>query len=79
MIDRGDLANPATRLPILDGGFDQKQIVFGVVRHIEGKQPSSSDYDGGGAIESGALRGNRYPGWVATYPRESAQLLGIIR
>jgi hypothetical protein len=45
VIDRGDLANPATRLPILDGGFDQKQIVFGVIRHIEGKKPSVSDYD----------------------------------
>lgn len=40
VIDRGDLGNPATRLPILDGGFDQKQIVFGVIRHIEGKQPT---------------------------------------
>jgi hypothetical protein len=34
VIDRGDVQNPATRLPILDGGFDQKQIVFGVTRHI---------------------------------------------
>jgi hypothetical protein len=34
VIDRGDLENPATRLPILDGGFDQKQIVFGVSRHF---------------------------------------------
>jgi hypothetical protein len=40
VIDRGDLGNPVTRLPILDGGFDQKQIVFGVIRHIEGKQPT---------------------------------------
>ena len=54
VIDRGDLGNPATRLPILDGGFDQKQIVFGVVRHIEGKAPSTPDYDEG-AIELGAL------------------------
>ena len=38
VIDRGDAANPATRLPILDGGFDQKQIVFGVIRHIDGPQ-----------------------------------------
>jgi len=44
VIDRGDLANPATRLPILDGGFDQKQIVFGVIRHIEGKRSTPSDY-----------------------------------
>lgn len=35
VIDRGDLADPATRLPILDGGFDQTQIIFGVTRHIE--------------------------------------------
>jgi hypothetical protein len=41
VIDRGD-ANPATRLPILDGGFDQKQIVFGVIRHIEGPKHESS-------------------------------------
>jgi hypothetical protein len=34
VIDRGDLQVPATRLPILDGGFDQKQVVFGVTRHI---------------------------------------------
>lgn len=34
VIDRGDAMNPATRLPILDGGFDQKQIVLGVTRHI---------------------------------------------
>jgi hypothetical protein len=37
-IDRGDLANPATRLPILDGGFDQKQILFGVTRHVRPKR-----------------------------------------
>jgi hypothetical protein len=34
VIDRGDLSNPATRLPILDGGFDQRQILFGVTRHV---------------------------------------------
>jgi hypothetical protein len=48
VVDRGDLANPATRLPILDGGFDQKQIMFGVIRHIEGPthhDSSSSDGD----------------------------------
>lgn len=44
VIDRGD-ANPATRLPILDGGFDQKQIVFGVIRHIEGPKHDSSSSD----------------------------------
>ncbi len=50
VIDRGDLANPATRLPILDGGFDQKQIVFGVIRHIDGPRHSEESND---AIEVG--------------------------
>ena len=45
VIDRGDLANPATRLPILDGGFDQKQIIFGVIRHIEGTKKPTTTYD----------------------------------
>jgi hypothetical protein len=35
IIDRGDLANPATRLPILDGGFDQIQIMVGVTRRLD--------------------------------------------
>ena len=43
----------ANRLPILDGGFDQKQIVFGVIRHIEGS-PKTSDDGGGDAIEVGS-------------------------
>jgi hypothetical protein len=30
VLDRGDWDRPATRLPILDGGFDQQQAVFGV-------------------------------------------------
>jgi hypothetical protein len=34
IIDRGDLSNPATRLPILDGGFDQIQIMVGISRRI---------------------------------------------
>jgi hypothetical protein len=33
VVDRGDLAAPATRLPILDGGFDQHQVVFGATWH----------------------------------------------
>ena len=35
VIDRGDLTNPATRLPILDGGFDQRQLMFGLVHHFK--------------------------------------------
>ena len=33
VIDRGDAMNRATELPILDGGFDQKQLVLGVTWH----------------------------------------------
>jgi len=35
VVDRGDLSNPATRLPVIDGGFDQRQVLFGVTRHLE--------------------------------------------
>jgi len=35
VIDRGDLSNAATRLPVLDGGFDQRQILFSVTRHFD--------------------------------------------
>jgi len=38
IVDRGDLGDPATTLPILDGGFDQRQVILGVTRHIEGKK-----------------------------------------
>ncbi|MCW5803171.1 MAG: hypothetical protein KIT31_12365 [Deltaproteobacteria bacterium] len=44
VVDRGDLGNPATRLPILDGGFDQHQVMFGVTRHIAPKKQKRS-YD----------------------------------
>jgi hypothetical protein len=39
IIDRGDFAAPATRLPILDGGFDQRQIMLGITRAFAGKAP----------------------------------------
>jgi hypothetical protein len=55
VIDRGDLANPATRLPILDGGFDQRQIMFGVTRHIEHRRRSRGHDGSGGAIQLGQL------------------------
>ena len=35
--DRGDAGLPATQLPILDGGFDQRQLIVGVVRRFDGK------------------------------------------
>jgi hypothetical protein len=45
VVDRGELTNPATRLPILDGGFDQRQAMFGVTRHISGGKDRRGDYD----------------------------------
>jgi hypothetical protein len=35
IIDRGDRAAPATRLPVLDGGFDQIQLTVGISRRID--------------------------------------------
>ncbi len=32
IVDRGDRSNPATTLPMLDGGFDQKHIIIGLTR-----------------------------------------------
>ncbi|MGN6109012.1 MAG: hypothetical protein ACTHU0_28155 [Kofleriaceae bacterium] len=43
VIDRGDLSDPATRLPILDGGFDQRQVIFGITRHLERKSRRNPD------------------------------------
>lgn len=51
IVDRGDLENAATRLPILDGGFDQHQVTFGVTRHIESKPRRR--YDDDGALQLG--------------------------
>lgn len=49
VVDRGDLSNPATRLPVIDGGFDQRQVLFGVTRHIESKKkrhhPNYDEYE----------------------------------
>ncbi|AKJ01615.1 hypothetical protein ATI61_103330 [Archangium gephyra] len=33
--DRGELSEPTTRLPILDGGFDQTLLLLGVTRRIQ--------------------------------------------
>jgi hypothetical protein len=46
IVDRGDMEDPATRLPILDGGFDQQQVIFGVTRHLEGKPRGRRNNDG---------------------------------
>lgn len=57
VVDRGDLGNPATTLPILDGGFDQTQIIFGVTRHIEGKRDRREDSwsNDGDSVRLGSL------------------------
>ncbi|HEY4181172.1 MAG TPA: hypothetical protein VGM90_30215 [Kofleriaceae bacterium] len=44
VIDRGDLDMASTRLPIMDGGFDQKQLILGVTRHFVDKKTKGSDY-----------------------------------
>jgi hypothetical protein len=33
IVDRGDTGAMATQLPILDGGFDQRQVIFGITYH----------------------------------------------
>lgn len=43
VVDRGDARDPRTQLPIIHGGFDQKQIIFGITRHIEASRSSDSD------------------------------------
>lgn len=48
VVDRGDRARAATQLPVLDGGFDQRQIIFGITRHVHGKAPAGDASDGGG-------------------------------
>lgn len=45
IVDRGDMEDPATRLPILDGGFDQQQVILGVTRHFEGPKRRRRDDD----------------------------------
>jgi hypothetical protein len=32
ILDRGDLPAPATSLPVLEGGFDQRHVVIGIIR-----------------------------------------------
>jgi hypothetical protein len=35
ILDRGDVEDPATTLPILEGGFDQQHFVFGLLRRFQ--------------------------------------------
>ena len=43
----GELSKPETTLPILDGGFDQQQLVVGVEYRFTPKRDDSDDYDRG--------------------------------
>jgi hypothetical protein len=45
VIGRGDLDHRASQLPILDGGFPQRQIILGVTRHIERPRHDTRDDD----------------------------------
>jgi hypothetical protein len=38
ILDRGDLSDPRTTLPILSGGFDQRRLVFGFNRRFGGQR-----------------------------------------
>lgn len=42
VIDRGDAEDPATTLPVLDGGFDQSQIILGGARRFD-LEPKPND------------------------------------
>ena len=53
IVDRGDADHRATELPILDGGFDQQQILFGVTRHIGG-DPADEPAPENAAIQVGS-------------------------
>ncbi|HWN67704.1 MAG TPA: PT domain-containing protein [Haliangium sp.] len=35
ILDRGDIADPATTLPVLEGGFDQQHFVLGLLRRFQ--------------------------------------------
>ncbi len=37
ILDRGDLETQVTTLPVLNTGFDQRQIIFGFMRHFGGE------------------------------------------
>ncbi len=39
VVDRGDISDPTTTLPILVGGFDQTHIVFGITRRFKQENP----------------------------------------
>lgn len=43
VVDRGDIEDPATTLPVVDGGFDQTQLTLGVIRRFNlDERPNST-------------------------------------
>ena len=51
IVDRGDGSDRRTQLPILDGGFDQQQVIFGVTRHIRTSRQADESSSGDSAIQ----------------------------
>ncbi len=43
VVDRGDVEDPATTLPMLDGGFDQSQFILGAARRFDLEDPEKKD------------------------------------
>jgi hypothetical protein len=39
LVDRGELARPETTLPILEGGFDQRELTFGLRYRFDASHP----------------------------------------
>jgi hypothetical protein len=53
VVDRGELDDPSTQLPILDGGFDQTQLSLGVQHRFQPPDPPRPE---SGACGAGAVR-----------------------
>lgn len=45
ILDRGDVDDPGTTLPVLNGGFDQAQLIFGFVQNFERGPDGDDDQD----------------------------------
>lgn len=43
VVDRGDVEDPATTLPVLDGGFDQSTLMLGAARRFDLEDPKKKD------------------------------------
>jgi len=42
VVDRGELEDPSTQLPVLDGGFDQTQVSLGVQHRFDPPRPRAA-------------------------------------